>query len=103
MAPLLVVLGCGKPTAMDGSSEEAFERSTERATADLSPEEKEQFEEALLVIGLVIAFEVEDLGPDANPEDATRRMLDLLDGKSVDEVIEIGKRLSRESEYVEWD
>ncbi len=57
IASLLVVLGCGKPTTIDGSSEEAMERSIERAKADLSPEEKEQFEEAIMAI----AFEGEDL------------------------------------------
>jgi hypothetical protein len=51
-ALLLALLGCDKePTIIDGSSPEAFERTTEQARRDLSIKDRLTFDTAIRTVG----------------------------------------------------
>ena len=52
LALLILVAGCGKqPTMIDGSSPEAFGRTTEQARRDLSIKDRLTFDTAIHTIG----------------------------------------------------
>ncbi len=82
---LAFLAGCGGPT-IDASSEETFKASTESIMKSLDDAKKEQFEQAL---GQVMMVEVLFVGGDE--AGVKKKMKEVFDGKSADEVIEMGK------------
>ena len=94
----LVFTGCSKRNAIDASSDESMKASIDSVKADLSPEDKEKFEESVMLL----AFEGENLFQmAADSEGATRRMKDRLDGKTAAEVIAEADKIRLEREIKE--
>jgi hypothetical protein len=93
LSAFLACSGCGDPT-LDGSSEEAFKKSVEDVKRPLDPATAERFEKAvgtLMISKVVLAQGVVD---DAS---AKSKLKEVFDGKTADEVIAEGEKVSGES------
>ncbi|PXF62538.1 DUF6694 family lipoprotein [Kangiella spongicola] len=81
----LVLTACGAPT-IDASSEAAMKESVEEMTKDMTEAEKTEFGMAIMSVSMKVAME--NMG---NPEKAEEAVLEALDGKTVEEIIEMSK------------
>lgn len=93
-ALLLLLAGCADPK-IDASSDEAMKKSIASAKKRLNDEEKEAFEQALLVLAV---DDVNLLTLAADPDGIERRLKDKIDGKTVDEVIVLAEEVKAERE-----
>lgn len=104
-----LLMAC-QPTTIDASSAEAARRSMEEITAELSPEKRQEFQEAaqMLLANSVLgamgtAFTAAMAGEKVDSEAMTQDLMASLDGKTADEVIAEAKRIreGREQEQAE--
>lgn len=95
LLPLALVLsGCAKPK-IDASSDETMKSSIDAMKADMSTKEKEEFEQAMLVLSL----DGKSIWSMANdPDAAKRRIGDRLDGLTADEVLSQAETVKAERE-----
>ncbi|GAA4356084.1 DUF6694 family lipoprotein [Kangiella marina] len=84
-AMTLFLTACGAPT-IDASSEQAMKESVEEMTKDMTEAEKTEFGMAIMAVTMKVAMQ--NMG---NPEKAEEAVQDALDGKTVEEVIEMSK------------
>jgi Flp pilus assembly protein TadD len=82
LALLLPVAACGGEATIDASSEEAFSKSTEELMNSLPTEqEKEEFARAIQTLAM------EAVLSEGGVEDIQKNGMELLHGKTVDEVL----------------
>lgn len=95
--PLLILAACSKEKTIDTSSDEAMESSIQKVKENLTAEEKEKFEESVMLLTLNggSLFEMA-----ADPDGAVRRMKDRVDGKTAAEVIAEAEAVRIEREKV---
>ena len=98
LGALLLLAACSKEKTIDASSDESMESSIQKVKESLTPEEKEKFEESVMLL----AFEGGNLFEmAADPDGATRKMKDRLDGKTAAEVIAEAEKVRLEREIEE--
>ncbi len=85
---VMFLAGCGENT-LDTSSDEAMEKSVNKMTESLSEEKKTEFEKALVKILMCEGMAAMTSGKDES--EIEDKMKKLLDGKTVDGVIELSK------------
>ena len=94
---LLFLSACSKEKTIDVSSDEAIKSSIQKLKEDLTPEDKEKFEESIKLL----AFDGRNLFElAADPDGVIRKMKDRLDGKTAAEVIAEAEKLRLEKEKV---
>lgn len=76
---------CGAPT-IDASSEEAMQESMEEVTKDMTEAEKTEFGMAFMQVSMKVA-----MGNMSDPEKAEEALKEALDGKTAEDIIEMGK------------
>lgn len=91
----LILTGCGQPT-IDGSSDEAMEKSLDAIQQGMTPAQKKEFGEAMIAV----AFDGENLFTLMASEGdmVGNRMRNRLDGMTANEVIELANQLAVEKE-----
>jgi flagellar biosynthesis GTPase FlhF len=95
LGALLFLTACSKEKTIDASSDESMESSIQKVKDSLTPEEKEKFEESVMLL----AFDGGNLFElAADPDGAARKMKDRLDGKTAAEVMSEAERIRVERE-----
>jgi hypothetical protein len=84
------LISCKEAPRIDGSSKEKFTESYRKVKDSLSEDEKDRFDKATMVIGLMGPVPV-DLNSDGDP--IRTRMRENLDGMSADDVFEASKKI----------
>jgi len=90
---MLMISGCGGPT-LDTSSQDAFKKSVEEVSKTLDAPKREKFESAVstLMLSKVV------LSPDtADEASMQKKVKELFDGKSVDDIIADGEKAQAEA------
>lgn len=82
----LTLVACGAPT-IDASNEKTMQESMEEVTKDMTAEEKAEFMVAFTAVTLKIG-----LSNMSAPEKADTALMDALDGKTAEEIIEMSKK-----------
>lgn len=95
IAMLVIIAGC-KDKRIDSSSDENLRKSIEAVKKPLSSEKRKEFEEAIQAVSMSEIGNI--FGIAANPEGMKRRIKDKLHGKTADEIIAEGNRISQELE-----
>ncbi|KPX44840.1 hypothetical protein ALO68_101361 [Pseudomonas syringae pv. helianthi] len=93
----LALSGCGQPK-LDGSSDEALQKSITKVSESLSGEKKEQFKTDVQLVALSQLDLGRMLKGETNATTARMNMLSVLDGKTADEVAAEARRIIEERE-----
>jgi len=90
---LLYFVGCSPELTVDGSTEGSLNTSISRMESELSPDRREDFRYAIIAITLdgIGGFSSLAENPTMAAMEATQYMREQLDGKTVDEVIEMAQ------------
>ena len=81
----IILTGCGKPT-LDGSSNEALQKSIVKVVAGMSDEEKNQFKENFSVVAMTNLDLRAIFAGQTTTELSKLNLLSSLDGKTADEI-----------------
>jgi hypothetical protein len=87
----LTLAGCGGAPKLDASSDDSLKDSIASAKDSLSPEEREEFEDALKIIAFSDVDNLFELA--ADPESIQRQLKDKVDGKTPHEIIAEAKAI----------
>jgi hypothetical protein len=85
--------GCSDPT-IDASSEESMKASVEKVGASLDAAKREQFEEAVAMLGISVVQSPGVFGDEAAMK---KQMKETFDGKTADEIIAAGEKAKAEN------
>lgn len=94
---LATTLAACADQTLDGSSSQAMKASVERASAEMSPAQAQEFQDAVKLVamdGISISQIMED-GP-GGAERVARQSRERLDGKTVEEVLSMAERIQAE-------
>ena len=86
LASLLLFAGCSSGPTIDGTSDDTMQSSIQEITKTLKGDQAKDFAQALMVVGMKEAMS------GAGPEAIRKK----LDGKTADEVIEMGDEISKQ-------
>jgi hypothetical protein len=89
----LLCAGCGDPT-IDASSEETMKTSVEEVGKSLDQAKREQFEEAVAMLGISVVQSPGVFGDEAAMK---KKMKETFDGKTADEIIAAGEKAKAEN------
>lgn len=82
---LLAIAGCGGAPKLDASSDDNLQNSIASAKESISPEQREEFEEALKILAFADVDNLFEMA--ADPESIQRKLKDRVDGKTPQEII----------------
>ena len=88
----LTLVSCQK--TLDTSSEEAMKKSAQEISATLSPEKKEQFQNSIK--GMYMLAHMAASFSNQSEKEVVAKLNKKLDGKTANEVIEIGQDMKRQ-------
>lgn len=83
--------GCGDP-AIDGSTDESFEKSSQKVAEALTEAQKEKFGQAIVVLAVSYAFE--NIGE--STEETSKRFREKLHGKTADDIIVLAEEIQKQ-------